>query len=137
VAAVRVEASMSLTLSKYSAAKGLPISFVESLGIHEENGRGGARLILPYRMFRRRNEAMAGRSRATSPIPSCGPSVITARLDYLRQRNRSTQSERAIEEQAMAFHVGPKPVRVRRMLEGPSDRCARRTTPSNRDVESV
>ncbi|MCK1721259.1 MFS transporter [Bradyrhizobium sp. 141] len=40
-------------------------------------------------------------------------------LDYLRQRNRSTQSERAMDQQAVAFHVGPAPVRIRRMLERP------------------
>ena len=40
-------------------------------------------------------------------------------LDYLRQRNRSTQSERALHQRAMGFHLGPGPVRVRRMLERP------------------
>lgn len=40
-------------------------------------------------------------------------------LDYLRQRNRSTQSERDLDRQAAAFHVGSEPVRVRRMLERP------------------
>jgi MFS family permease len=40
-------------------------------------------------------------------------------LDYLRQRNRSTQSERALHQQAIDFHLGPDPVRVRRMLERP------------------
>jgi MFS family permease len=40
-------------------------------------------------------------------------------LDYLRQRNRSTQSERALHQQAMAFHIGDDPVRIRRMLERP------------------
>jgi predicted MFS family arabinose efflux permease len=40
-------------------------------------------------------------------------------LDYLRQRNRATQSERALHQQAIAFHLGPGPVRVRRMLERP------------------
>ncbi|QWG13449.1 MFS transporter [Bradyrhizobium sediminis] len=40
-------------------------------------------------------------------------------LDYLRQRSRSTQSERALHQQAMDFHLGPGPVRVRRMLERP------------------
>src|ERR1700738_1453961 len=40
-------------------------------------------------------------------------------LDYLRQRNRSTQSERALHQRAMDFHLGPEPVRVRRMLERP------------------
>ncbi len=40
-------------------------------------------------------------------------------LDYLRQRNRSTQSERALHQRAIGFHLGPDPVRVRRMLERP------------------
>jgi len=40
-------------------------------------------------------------------------------LDYLRQRNRSTQSERALHQQAIDFHCGPEPIRVRRMLERP------------------
>ncbi len=40
-------------------------------------------------------------------------------LDYLRQRNRSTQSERALHQRAMDFHLGPDTVRVRRMLERP------------------
>jgi MFS family permease len=40
-------------------------------------------------------------------------------LDYLRQRNRSTQAERQLHQRAMAFHIGIEPVRVRRMLERP------------------
>jgi hypothetical protein len=40
-------------------------------------------------------------------------------LDYLRQRNRSTQSERALHQRAIDFHLGPDAVRVRRMLERP------------------
>ena len=40
-------------------------------------------------------------------------------FDYLRQRNRSTQSERALHQRAMDYHLGPDPVRVRRMLERP------------------
>jgi MFS family permease len=40
-------------------------------------------------------------------------------FDYLRQRNRSTQSERALHQQAIDFHLGPDPLRVRRMLERP------------------
>jgi hypothetical protein len=40
-------------------------------------------------------------------------------LDYLRQRNRATQSERALHQQAIAFHIGTDPVRIRRMLERP------------------
>jgi predicted MFS family arabinose efflux permease len=40
-------------------------------------------------------------------------------LDFLRQRNRATQSERALHQRAIDFHIGPEPVRVRRMLERP------------------
>ncbi|MGY2843601.1 hypothetical protein ACVIWU_006522 [Bradyrhizobium sp. USDA 4509] len=40
-------------------------------------------------------------------------------LDYLRQRNRWTQSDRELDKKAAAFHIGPDPVRVRRMLERP------------------
>jgi len=40
-------------------------------------------------------------------------------FDYLRQRNRATQSERALHQQAQAFHIGADPVRIRRMLERP------------------
>ena len=60
-------------------------------------------------------------------------------LDFLRQRNRSTQSERALHQRAIGFHLGPDPVRVRRMLERPfgsvrwkedtSDRAANEVLP--------
>jgi MFS family permease len=40
-------------------------------------------------------------------------------LDYLRQRNRSTQSDRELHQRAIAFHLGPDPIHVRRMLERP------------------
>jgi hypothetical protein len=39
--------------------------------------------------------------------------------DYLRQRNRSTESERALHIRATDFHMGPEPIRIRRMLERP------------------
>jgi MFS family permease len=41
--------------------------------------------------------------------------------DYLRHRNRPTQSERVLQQQVLDFHIGPGNVRVRRMLEGPLD----------------
>ncbi|MES2028932.1 MAG: MFS transporter [Pseudomonadota bacterium] len=40
-------------------------------------------------------------------------------LDFLRQRNRATLSERALYQRASDFHLGPDPIRVRRMLERP------------------
>jgi len=39
--------------------------------------------------------------------------------DFLRQRNRPTLSERDLQARATAFHLGPEPVRIRRMLERP------------------
>jgi predicted MFS family arabinose efflux permease len=39
--------------------------------------------------------------------------------DYLRQRDRTTVPDRELETRAYAFHCGPKPVQVRRVLERP------------------
>jgi Transmembrane secretion effector len=39
--------------------------------------------------------------------------------DYLRQRSRSTASERALHLRANEFHIGPEAIRIRRMLERP------------------
>jgi hypothetical protein len=39
--------------------------------------------------------------------------------DYLRQRNRSTLSERALQARALEFHRGAEGVRIRRMLDRP------------------
>ncbi len=40
-------------------------------------------------------------------------------LDYLRQRTRMTQAESELHAAAWRFHLGPEPVRIRRMLERP------------------
>jgi MFS family permease len=42
--------------------------------------------------------------------------------DYLRQRMRPTDAERAVQRSATDMHKGPEPVRIRRMLERPSVR---------------
>jgi hypothetical protein len=39
--------------------------------------------------------------------------------DYLRQRIRATESERILQRRALKFHLGPEPIRIRRMLERP------------------
>jgi hypothetical protein len=39
--------------------------------------------------------------------------------DYLRQRSRPTDAERTLQRTATAMHMGPEPVRIRRMLERP------------------
>ncbi|WFU39987.1 MFS transporter [Bradyrhizobium sp. CB82] len=86
-----------------------------------ENARSFHNLMQDVQLYRQRNGAY-GWSIARD---IADPELWTERyhcptwLDYLRQRNRSTQSERALDRQAVAFHTGPEPVRVRRMLERP------------------
>ena len=63
---------------------------------------------------------MAGQSRDIAD-----PELWTERyhcptwLDYLRQRNRPTDAERTLHARAIEFHMGPDPVRIRRMFERP------------------
>ncbi|XSC42626.1 MFS transporter [Bradyrhizobium sp. RDT10] len=86
-----------------------------------ENARAFHNVMQDVQLFRQRNGAY-GWSIARD---IADPEVWTERyhcptwFDYLRQRNRSTLSERALDQQAMAFHIGPDPVRIRRMLERP------------------
>lgn len=86
-----------------------------------ENARAFHNVMQDVQLFRQRNGAYGW-----SIARNIGdPELWTERyhcptwLDYLRQRNRSTQSERALDRQAVAFHIGPEPVRIRRMLERP------------------
>lgn len=62
---------------------------------------------------------------------------MSAWLDYLRQRNRSTQSERALDRQASAFHIGPEPLRVRCMLERPFGSVRRKEDEPDRAAKEV
>lgn len=104
--------------------------------VAQENARAFHSMMQDVQLLRQRNGAY-GWSIARD---IADPELWTERyhcptwLDYLRQRNRPTKSERALDRQATAFHVGPEPVRVRRMLERPfgsvrwkedvPDRCA-------------
>lgn len=56
-------------------------------------------------------------------------------IDYLRHRNRSTKSERALDHMASNLHIGPGPVRVRRMLERPFGSIDWIDTPEREGVE--
>lgn len=86
-----------------------------------ENARAFHTVMQDVQLYRQRNGAY-GWSIARD---IADPELWTERyhcptwLDYLRQRNRGTQSERALDRQANAFHIGPEPARVRRMLERP------------------
>jgi len=39
---------MSLTLPEYSEAKGLPLAFLETLGVKQEATPRGPRIVIPY-----------------------------------------------------------------------------------------
>lgn len=89
--------------------------------VAQVNARAFHNVLQDVQLFRQRNGAYGW-----SIARDVGdPELWTERyhcptwLDYLRQRNRSTESERALDRQAMTFHIGPGPVRVRRMLERP------------------
>jgi MFS family permease len=89
--------------------------------VDQENARAFHNVMQDVQLSRQRNGAY-GWSIARD---IADPELWTERyhcptwLDYLRQRNRSTQSERALHQRAIDFHLGPDPVRVRRMLERP------------------
>jgi MFS family permease len=89
--------------------------------VAQENARAFHNVMQDVQLSRQRNGAY-GWSVARD---IADPELWTERyhcptwLDYLRQRNRATQSERALHQEAMAFHIGPDPVRIRRMLERP------------------
>lgn len=89
--------------------------------VTQENARAFHNAMQAVQLFRQRNGAY-GWSIARD---IADPESWTERyycptwFDYLRQRNRATRSERALEREAEAFHIGPHPIRVRRMLERP------------------
>jgi len=89
--------------------------------VAQENARAFHNVMQDVQLSRQRNGAY-GWSIARD---IADPELWTERyhcptwLDYLRQRNRSTQSERALHQSAIAFHIGLDPVRIRRMLERP------------------
>src|SRR3982075_3051837 len=89
--------------------------------VDQENARAFHNVMQEVQLSRQRNGAY-GWSIARD---IADPELWTERyhcptwLDYLRQRNRSTQSDRALHQRAMDFHLGPDPIRVRRMLERP------------------
>ncbi|WP_027574554.1 MFS transporter [Bradyrhizobium sp. WSM1743] len=89
--------------------------------VAQESARAFHNLMQEVQLYRQRNGAY-GWSIARD---LADPELWTERyhcptwLDYLRQRNRWTQSERALDGRAAAFHIGPEPMRIRRMLERP------------------
>lgn len=107
--------------------------------VSRENARAFHNVMQDVQLFRQRTGAY-GWSIARD---IADPELWTERyhcptwLDYLRQRNRSTQSERALDGQAAAFHVGPEPIRIRRMLERPFGSVRRNEDEPDRAVKEV
>jgi MFS family permease len=89
--------------------------------VAQENARAFHNVMQDVQLSRQRNGAY-GWSIARD---IADPELWTERyhcptwLDYLRQRNRWTQSDRVLDRKSIAFHIGPDPVRIRRMLERP------------------
>jgi MFS family permease len=89
--------------------------------VAQENARAFHNVMQDVQLSRQRNGAY-GWSIARD---IADPELWTERyhcptwLDYLRQRNRATRDERELHQRAMAFHIGPDPIRIRRMLERP------------------
>jgi hypothetical protein len=109
------EVQLSLT------ARSGPLVVEIEYRVAQENARAFHNVMQEVQLSRQRNGAY-GWSIARD---IADPELWTERyhcptwLDYLRQRNRSTQSERELHQSAMDFHLGPDPVRIRRMLERP------------------
>ncbi|WP_342723958.1 MFS transporter [Bradyrhizobium sp. B097] len=89
--------------------------------VAQENARAFHNVMQEVQLSRQRNGAYG----CSIARDIADPELWTERyhcptwFDYLRLRNRPTQSERALEQRAIHFHIGPAPVRVRRMLERP------------------
>jgi len=86
--------------------------------ITPENEPSFQAIMHEIRLFRQRN----GADDWSLACDIADPEVWTERfqcptwLDYLRQRNRATRADRAFDRKAIALHIGPEPVRVRRRL---------------------
>jgi hypothetical protein len=89
--------------------------------IAQDNARAFHNVMQEIQLSRQRNGAY-GWSIARD---IANPELWTERyhcptwIDFLYQRNRATQPERELYLRAVNFHIGPEPVRVRRMLERP------------------
>src|SRR5262249_9362410 len=116
-AAARADPEVQLSLTGRSGPLVVEIEY----RVTQDNARAFHNVMQDVQLSRQRNGAY-GWSIARD---IADPELWTERyhcptwFDYLRQRNRPTQSERALHQSAIDFHIGPDPVRIRRMLERP------------------
>jgi MFS family permease len=111
------EPEVSLALTPRSG----PIIVEMEYRIAPDDSRQFYQVMQRVQQVRRRNGAHAW----SIARDVADPSLWTERfryptwLEYLRMRGRSTQAERDIHAIARGYHLGPSPIRVRRMLERP------------------
>lgn len=111
------EPEVNLVISHRSG----PIVVEIEYRVNQEKARAFYTLMLQVQASRQRNGAYAW----SIARDIADPEIWIERyhcptwLDFLHQRNRSTQSERELHLRAVGFHVGPEPIKVRRMLERP------------------
>jgi len=101
-------------------ASGPVVIEIEYRVLHE-NASAFHKIMLQLQLIRQRNGAYGW----SVSCDIADPELWTERfhcltwLDFIRLRNRPTRHERAIEQRAFDFHVGPAAAKVRRMLEHP------------------
>lgn len=114
---ILAEPEVNLVISHRSG----PIVVEIEYRVNQEKARAFYTLMLQVQATRQRNGAYAW----SIARDIADPEIWIERyhcptwLDFLHQRNRSTQSERELHLQAVGFHIGPEPIKVRRMLERP------------------
>lgn len=89
--------------------------------VAQENARTFHNIMLDVQLSRQRNGAYGWSIARDVADPELWRERFHCPtwVDYLRQRNRWTKSDRALDRQATAFHIGREPVLIRRMLERP------------------
>lgn len=88
--------------------------------VASENARAFHNVMQNVQRYGQRNGAYGWSIGRDIADPSCGPSAITARHGSIIAPTQPLDALGArIRCKATAFHVGPEPVRLRRMLERP------------------
>ncbi|WP_253075475.1 MFS transporter [Bradyrhizobium sp. 179] len=97
-----------------------PVVIEIEFRVAQENAPAFHNVMQDVQLFRKRNGAYGWSIARDIADPELWTERYIARRGLIIYANaRSTHSERALDRQAASFHVGPEPVRIRRMLERP------------------
>jgi MFS family permease len=98
-----------------------PLVVENEYRVKQENAREFCRVMEDVQLSRQRNGAYGWSISRDIADPELWMERYHCPTwhEYLRLRNRPTQSERELQQRALDFHIGPGVARVRRMLEGP------------------